>query len=171
MPRYIALLRGVSPANCKMPELKRAFEAAGFADVKTVLASGNVAFDARAADEAALVRRIEAAMSEHLGRGFPVIVRTAVHLREFIAADPYAAFPAVANAKRVVTFLREALHASLVLPEHAEGVRVLAVRGREVCSDYTPHPDGPVFMTRIEQTFGKQVTTRTWDTVRKCAAA
>ena len=40
--------------NAKMPELKKAFEAAGFADVKTVLSSGNVVFSARpiAADQA-----------------------------------------------------------------------------------------------------------------------
>ena len=30
MPRYVAFLRGVSPMNAKMPELKAAFEAAGF---------------------------------------------------------------------------------------------------------------------------------------------
>jgi hypothetical protein len=30
---------------------------------------------------------------------------------------------------------------------------------------------GPVFMTLIEKTFGKNVTTRTWETVAKCAAA
>jgi uncharacterized protein (DUF1697 family) len=34
--RYAAFLRGVMPTNCKMPELKRAFEDAGFKDVKTV---------------------------------------------------------------------------------------------------------------------------------------
>ena len=51
MPRYIALLRGVSPMNCKMPELKAAFENAGFSNVKTLLSSGNVAFDARSASE------------------------------------------------------------------------------------------------------------------------
>jgi uncharacterized protein (DUF1697 family) len=56
MPRYLAFLRGVSPMNAKMSELKRCFEAAGFTDVKTVLASGNVAFNARAASEAALER-------------------------------------------------------------------------------------------------------------------
>ena len=44
--RYAAFLRGVSPMNAKMPELKRAFEAAGFGDVKTLLSSGNVVFDA-----------------------------------------------------------------------------------------------------------------------------
>ena len=48
MPRYVAFLRGVSPMNCKMPELKRSFEDAGFSNVRTLLSSGNVAFDARA---------------------------------------------------------------------------------------------------------------------------
>ena len=46
MTRYVAFLRGVSPMNCKMPALKRCFEAAGFTDVKTILSSGNVAFTA-----------------------------------------------------------------------------------------------------------------------------
>lgn len=32
-------------------------------------------------------------------------------------------------------------------------------------------PRGPVFMTLIEKTFGANVTTRTWDTVKKCATA
>ena len=32
MPRYAAFLRGVTPMNLKMPELKAAFEAAGFTD-------------------------------------------------------------------------------------------------------------------------------------------
>lgn len=48
MPRYIAFLRGVSPMNARMPELKRCFEEAGFSDVRTILASGNVAFGSRA---------------------------------------------------------------------------------------------------------------------------
>lgn len=44
LTRYAALLRGVSPMNARMPALKAAFEAAGFTDVRTVLASGNVVF-------------------------------------------------------------------------------------------------------------------------------
>ena len=34
---------------------------------------------------------------------------------------------------------------------------------------YVPGAKGPVFMTLIEKTFGKDVTTRTWDTVQKVA--
>lgn len=47
MTRYVAFLRGVSPQNAKMPALKACFEAAGFEHVRTILGSGNVAFDAR----------------------------------------------------------------------------------------------------------------------------
>jgi uncharacterized protein (DUF1697 family) len=43
--------------NAKMPELKRCFESAGFTDVATVLGSGNVVFDSRAASESRLSAR------------------------------------------------------------------------------------------------------------------
>jgi uncharacterized protein (DUF1697 family) len=171
MPRYVAFLRGVSPTNAKMAELKRGFEAAGFTDVKTVLSSGNVAFSARAASEAALERKAEAAMAKELGRKFHSIVRPANVLRELIEADPYAAFDLPANAKRVVTFLREPHKAKLKLPLESDGARILAMNGREIFTAYVPSPRGPVFMTLIEKTFGTQVTTRTWDTVKKCAKA
>ncbi len=59
MPRYVALLRGVSPSNCKMPELKACFQAAGFDDVRTILSSGNVAFSAPEAALAALEQQAE----------------------------------------------------------------------------------------------------------------
>jgi hypothetical protein len=45
------------------------------------------------------------------------------------------------------------------------------MNGTEVFSAYVPSPRGPVFMTLIEKTFGTEVTTRTWDTVRKCVSA
>ena len=171
MPRYVAFLRGVSPMNAKMPELKRCFEEAGFGDVKTLLSSGNVVFDARTASELALARRIEAAMTKQLGRTFYTIVRSANTLRERIAADPYAAFRVPANAKRVVTFLREPLAAPSALPAESEGVRILAVDGADIFTVYVPQPGNPAFMRLIEKTFGANVTTRTWDTVKKCAAA
>jgi uncharacterized protein (DUF1697 family) len=54
--------------NAKMAELKSCFETAGFTDIKTVLSSGNVAFDARTASEAVLERKAEATMTKQLGR-------------------------------------------------------------------------------------------------------
>ncbi|MDL9997701.1 DUF1697 domain-containing protein [Variovorax sp. J22P240] len=171
MPRYVALLRGVSPMNAKMPELKRCFESAGFTNVKTVLASGNVVFDTRAVSAPALERKVEAAMTQHLDRAFQTIVRSSQSLRDLLDADPYAAFDLPAGAKRVVTFLRTAHPARLSLPLEKDDARILCMKNQEIFSAYVPGPKGPVFMALIEKTFGTDVTTRTWDTVRKCAAA
>ena len=171
LPRYIALLRGVSPMNAKMPELRRCFERAGFTDVQTLLSSGNVAFSARAASPTALERKAEAAMAKELGRTFYTIVRPASALRQLLESDPFRAFRLPAKAKRVVTFMRKPHTPKLPLPIELEGARVLAVKGSEVFTAYVPGPRGPVFMALIEKTFGRDLTTRTWDTVRKCAEA
>jgi uncharacterized protein (DUF1697 family) len=88
MPRYIALLRGVSPLNAKMPELKRSFEAAGFTNVRTILGTGNVAFDAPSSAEAALERRAELAIQKELGCSFYTIVRTTAHLQALLVTHP-----------------------------------------------------------------------------------
>jgi uncharacterized protein (DUF1697 family) len=92
-------------------------------------------------------------------------------LSEIIEADPFARFQLGANAKRVITFLREPHDAGLSLPIEVEGVRILAMDGREIFTAYVPSPRGPVFMTLIQKTFGENATTRTWDTVRKCSSA
>ena len=171
MPRYAAFLRGVMPTNAKMPALKSAFEAAGFSDVRTVLSSGNVVFDARRAPESALQRKAEAAMSDKLGRTFLTIVRPVEMLRETLASDPYRAFRLDPSAKRIVTFLRDEPAAGPTLPIERDGARLLALRGRELFGAYVRSPKGADFMTLIERTFGKELTTRTWDTVGKVARA
>jgi uncharacterized protein (DUF1697 family) len=155
--------------NAKMPELKKAFEAAGFTEVKTVLSSGNLVFDARRASEASLQRKAEVAMREQLRQSFLTIVRPLDRLRDMLASDPYGAFRLSPSAKRIVTFLREEPAAKLALPLEQDGARILALDGRELYSAYVPSPKGPVFMSLIERTFGKELTTRTWDTVARVA--
>jgi uncharacterized protein (DUF1697 family) len=169
MPRYAAFLRGVMPMNAKMPDLKQAFEAAGFSDVRSILSSGNVVFSARAASEGALQRKAETAMERRLGRSFLTIVRSIDALQELLASDPYRQFRLGPEAKRIVTFLRQAPARKIALPVQQDGARILAMRGSEIFSAYLPTPKGPVFMTLIEKTFGKDQTTRTWDTVAKIA--
>ena len=171
MPRYAAFLRGVMPTNAKMPALKSAFEAAGFTGVKTVLSSGNVVFDARRSAESVLQRKAEAAMEGRLGRTFLTIIRPIEVLQELLASDPYRAFSLDPAAKRIVTFLRDDPTATLTLPIEKDGARLLALSGRELYSAYMRSPKGADFMTLIERTFGKELTTRTWDTVGKVARA
>lgn len=156
--------------NLRMPDLKECLEAAGFEDVRTLLSSGNAVFGARERSEAAIQKKAEAAMQKHLGRTFMTLVRSVDTLQEMLDSDPYEAFRVPAGAKRVVTFLPDA-PGKIALPDELHGARILCVRGREAFSVYTRGPQGPVFMKLIEQTFGDEVTTRTWDTVRKAAGA
>ena len=171
MPGYAAFLRGVSAMNAKMSELKQAFESAGFTDVKTILASGNVAFNAPATSETSLQRKAEGAMLERLGQAFLTIVRPMDMLGEMLASDPYRTFRLTRAAKRIVTFLRDRPTARLRLPIERDGARILSMTEREVFSAYVPTPKGPVFMVLLEKTFGKEVTTRTWETVAKVTRA
>lgn len=170
MRRYAAFLRGVSPMNLKMPALKECLEGAGFDDVRTVLSSGNAVFGARAAKESTLERRCEEAMAAALDRSFLTIVRPVNHLRELLEADPFARFRLAKNAKRVVTFLRDPPETKLTLPHEVHGARILALRDREVLTAYVESPRAAYFMTLLEKTFGKAMTTRTWETVKKVAA-
>jgi uncharacterized protein (DUF1697 family) len=167
--RYAAFLRGVSPMNAKMPQLKRAFELAGFQDVRTLLSSGNVVFNARTATDEALARKAEAAMKKHLGSSFLTFVRSVESLQELLKRDPFAGFRSKPGSKRVVTFLNARPTGKLALPIELDGARILFVKDREVFSDYVVSDRGPVFMTLLQKTFGKDITTRTWQTVEKVA--
>ena len=171
MHGYAAFLRGVSPMNLKMPVLQAALEECGFTDVKTLLSSGNVVFKGRRATDSAIEKKVVATILKHTGKTFGVIVRSIAELQALIDADPYRSFRLPAGSKRVVTFLRAAPASKVELPPALHGARIWTVRGRDALSSYVRNDKGPVFMTLIEKTFGKDVTTRTWDTVRKVVNA
>jgi uncharacterized protein (DUF1697 family) len=170
MISYAAFLRGVSPMNAKMPELKRCFESANFTDVKTILSSGNVVFRAHGAPEERLERRAQAAMQKQLGRTFRTIVRSIDQLKQILDSDPFGDFLLAPGSKCVVSFLT-AVPPKLALPIEQEGARIVCVRGTEAFTAYVRSPRGPVFMQLIDKTFGDEVTTRTWDTLKKVVRA
>ncbi len=171
MPRYVAFLRGVSPLNAKMADLTRAFEAAGFSNVKTVLSSGNIAFNSPSRSETRLARQAESAMAQYLDRTFYTIVRRQSFLHELLEADPYTGFDLPVNVKRIVTFVGEQPAEKISLPIQARGMFILAIYRGDILGAYTPDPRGGGSLQLIEKTFGSHVTTRTWETVKRCAKA
>jgi uncharacterized protein (DUF1697 family) len=121
--------------------------------------------------EPALVKKIESAMAASLPRSFPVIVCATEHLQTILKQDVYSGFRIFPQEKRVVSFLAKAHPAKVSLPIELNGARILAIRDRDIFTAYTPSDEGPVFMKLLERTFGKNITTRTLDTVKKCAIA
>jgi uncharacterized protein (DUF1697 family) len=87
--RYAAFLRGVNlgKRTVKSAELKAAFEAMGFTEVKTLLASGNVLFDAKTSK--GLKAKIEAGLKEQFGFDVPIVLRSLDELKAMVKANPF----------------------------------------------------------------------------------
>lgn len=101
MDSYVAFLRGMNLGNrrIKNDELRRHFEAMGFAEVATFRASGNVLFSTpKREGEAKLATRVEAELDERLGYDVPVFLRSASELAAIAAHEPFGA-EAVAKSK------------------------------------------------------------------------
>ena len=89
MALWGAFLRGINlgKRQMKMAELKACLEAAGFAEVKTVLASGNVRLKADG-DADAVRAKIEKAIEAQFGFAVGVVLRSEAVLKDIFGASP-----------------------------------------------------------------------------------
>lgn len=168
---YVALLRGINVGGhsiIRMDALKALFAAQGFHDAVTLGASGNVTFQSEGRPEAA-ARKIEAALAKELGREVHVLVRSRDDLRKMVASDPFRGVKTTPITKMVVTFLEGEPKTALTLPHVEAGARILRIADGAAFSTYERGAKGAAFMSVLEKAFGKCITTRTWDVVRKLA--
>jgi uncharacterized protein (DUF1697 family) len=177
MSRHIALLRGINVSGSKkikMADLRELLTSLGFEDVKTVLASGNVAWDTGGDDTAAMQAAIERDIEATFGFGVSVIVMPREQIERLVASEPFAGVEVTKDTRLYVTFLPEPTTTHLDIPYHApaQGFAILRVSASEVCSVLTLSPTSRTvdLMRILEQEFGKNVTTRNWNTVVKLAS-
>lgn len=92
MTRYALLLRGINvgaSTKVSMPRLRELAEGLGWTDVATYINSGNLFAECGAASAAAVVRDLEAALHDDLGRRVDVVARTRRQLEAVVAANPF----------------------------------------------------------------------------------
>lgn len=169
MDRLVALLRGINlgPRNrIAMPALRDVLGAAGFADVRTYVQSGNLVVSSDA-DPPELERELERLIAEQFGVEAAVVVRTGRELAEVVERNPLAEV-AVEPKRYQVTFLAESLGPDQVqqLAALATGAERLCARGREL---YAWHPEG-VARSKLwaklgSKGLGVKATSRNWATV------
>jgi uncharacterized protein (DUF1697 family) len=174
--RYIALLRGINVGGnkkIKMAELRELLTSLGFEHVKTVLASGNAAWDVEGDDTAAMQTTIEQAIEAAFGFSVSVIVMPREQIERLVACDPFKDVQVTNDTRLYVTFLPAPTKAHLEIPYHApaQDFAILSVTDTEVCSVLTLSPTSRTVdsMSILEQEFGKNITTRNWNTVVKLA--
>ena len=93
MADWVALLRGinVNGITIAMADLQTVFRDLGYADVRTVLASGNVLFTTGETDAAALKPRIERALSSTFGYQAWIVLVGVGTLDAVVRAFPFDA--------------------------------------------------------------------------------
>jgi len=168
MTRFVALLRAINtpPRHVKMDRLRSIVEGAGFENVATFIASGNVIFDASRAQGVA--DRLEAALSSELGFDVPVYLRTGP---EFIAVADLRPFDDE-ESNLEISFLPNVPDPGAVdrLAAATSGTDRLAVIGREVYwSHVGPRVESDHSEARVMRTLGMQTTQRSANTVRRIA--
>jgi uncharacterized protein (DUF1697 family) len=104
MTVYIAFLRAVNvggTGKLAMSALKAICEDAGFAQVRTFIASGNVVFESRKSEKQ-VKAALEASLEAYGGKSFDVLIRTAAEIAAVLARMP---FQNAAPARFVAIFL------------------------------------------------------------------
>ena len=174
MTRYVALFRAINVGGhgkVAMADLREMGVSLGLGDPRTVLQTGNLVFDARAAD--ALERQIETAAAERLGLKSDVMVRDADAWRTLVAANPFEAEARDDPAHLLLVLKQEAAR-------DAQAALDAAIKGRErvrvsARSAYVVFPDGigrsKLTTAVLERRLGTRATGRNWNSVAKIAAA
>ncbi|OBA75659.1 pyridoxamine 5-phosphate oxidase [Mycobacterium sp. 1554424.7] len=168
MTTYAAFLRGVNVGgvNLKMAEVASALTEAGFANVRTILASGNVRLES-SAKAAAVRKKAEATLREAFGYDAWVLVYDIDTVRAVVDAYPFER--EVEGYQSYVTFVAD----EAVLDELAKlgkGADERISRGEGVV--YWQVPKGATLDSTIGKTMGKpryksSTTTRNLRTLDK----
>ena len=142
-----------------MVDLKGMCEDAGFAQVQTYIASGNVVFKS-AASAKKVKAELEARLLAYAGKPVGVVVRTAAEMTTVLAANP---FPKAAPNHTVAIFLDEPPAKEALA--HAVGVKDEEMRlsAREF---YVFYPSGQG-MSKLRIPAAKNGTARNMNTVGK----
>ena len=111
MAGYVALLRGINVGGknlIKMSDLKACFEAQGFTEVSTYIASGNVLFSA-SGGRGELERKIEGALSARFGYRASVMLRSKKQMQDVVGRAPEGFGADPVGYRYDVLFLKDAL--------------------------------------------------------------
>ncbi|MGD2061304.1 MAG: DUF1697 domain-containing protein [Acidimicrobiia bacterium] len=171
MTRYVALLRGIGPGNPNMrnEKLRGVCEHLGLDNVQTVISSGNIVFDSdRSPTE--IETMLEAAWPSRLGFDATTILRSQRELEELAASDPFEGSEHTRETYLLTTFAKRELSYDFSFPHQPEGKDYRMVGGteRELFS-VTDTVNGTSLdvMSWLEDTFGKEISSRTWLTVSR----
>ena len=165
MGAFVALLRAVNvggTGKLPMSDLKAMCEEAGFTNVRTYIASGNVVFE-RDYEEAEVAAALDKKLKAYAGKPVGVLVRTAAEMAAVVKKNPFPKAP----PNRTVAILLDAPPPGDAL-DHAKGRKDEEMRlgEREI---YIHYPSGQAD-SRLRIPAASAGTARNMNSVAKLAA-
>ncbi len=157
--KYIALLRGIGPSNPNMhgSKLKEVLESIGLYNVRPVISSGNVVFETDSHDLIALEGHLEKAWPSRLGFHSTTIIRSQAQLQSLVGLNPYEGLPHGKDLYLLVTFFK---HATELIDDN-----YYTLQGVNALCSAIELGTAQKLMPRLEKQYGKEITSRTWNTV------
>lgn len=163
------MLRGINVGGKKVPmvELREVYDALKFKNIRTYIQSGNVLFETKKTEEAALSKVLEKKIAARFGFDVPVVIRTAGELASVLKKNPFLKEKNLQEDKLYITFLAE-----IPAKELLEKIKVpdgspdrFEIAGKEIYL-YCPGGYGETKLSNnfFESKLKVKATTRNWRT-------
>ncbi|MEP0264301.1 DUF1697 domain-containing protein [Dokdonia sp.] len=173
MKTYVAFLRGINVnGHHKVPmvQLRVEMETLGFTNIITILNSGNVLFDTEVHDEELLEKKVTEHLEKVFGFPIPTMVRSAETIYQLLKSDPFKDIVMTKDIRLYISFLKDTTEADLQTPWTSEdnAYTILVKQEKTILSvlDVSINKT-PKAMKALESFFGKNITTRNWNTIKR----
>ncbi|SIT60097.1 conserved hypothetical protein [Mesorhizobium prunaredense] len=174
MQTYVALLYSIVLGEGRrvvMSDLRAMTEGLGLNNPRTLVATGNLVFETKETEIAALERRLETAFQKTFGRHVDIIVRRADDWLKLAAGNPFPAESAAAADQVAVRVMRKPVPAEAVAALEAyvgKDERMQAVGG-DIWIFFSRETPSSRLLAAISHKRLGVGTSRNWNTVRKLA--
>lgn len=166
--QYVAFLRGINVGGhhkVPMADLQSELEKLDFKNVVTFLNSGNILFESKESD---LENKISESLEKRFDFPVPVIVKKAETIVDLVKNNPFQQFKVTKEHRLYVTFLRKEAESPSESPDNS--FRIIGKDNNMVFSVLDLSVSRTVkAMEVLEKFFGKDITTRNWNTIERIA--
>jgi uncharacterized protein (DUF1697 family) len=174
MQTYVALLYSIVLGEGRrvvMSDLRAMTEGLGLNNPRTLVATGNLVFETKATDIAALERRLETAFQKTFGRHVDIIVRRADDWLKLAAGNPFPAESAAAADQVAVRVMRKPVAAEAIaaLEAHVGKDERMQAVGGDIWMFFSREAPSSRLVAAISHKRLGIGTSRNWNTVRKLA--
>lgn len=173
---FVVFLRGINVGGhhkVPMADLRSELESLGFQNVVTLLNTGNIIFDSDETDMDDLQIKMAAHLEQAFGFPIPTLIKTAQSINALIEMRPFEDITVTKQIRLYLSFLWREAQTDMIFPWSSEdrSYQIIGIQDKTIISVLDLSVTGtPKGMESLEKRFGKDMTTRNWNTILKIGA-